>query len=167
MVGALGVNLPGLIAQIINFTLLLTLLYLILYKPIVRMLDQRSKRIQESLDQADKLKQDTARAEGQVKQLIDAARQEGRNIVAQSTQVAERIREEARQQAKAEADLIATRARTEIQRERDEAIEGLRREFADLTILAAERVIKTSLDKDRHRRLIEEVLEQAGPPSRN
>ena len=158
---ALGVNLPGLIAQIVNFSLLLLILYMVLYKPIIRMLDQRSQRIQESLEQADRLREETSAGEAQVKEQIDEARQEGRNIVAQATQVADRVREEAREQARTEADNIVARARTELQRERDEAIEELRRQFADLTVTAAERVINTSLDRDQHRRLIEEVLDQS------
>ncbi len=158
---ALGVNLPGLIAQIINFSLLLGLLYMLLYKPVVRMLDQRAQRIKESLDQAERLKAETARSEEAVKRQIDEARQEGRNIVAQATQVAERLREEAREQARKDAEAIITRARAEVQRERDQAIEQLRSQFADLTVLAAERVINVSLDKQQHRRLIEEVLQQS------
>jgi len=63
--------------------------------------------------------------------------------------------------ARMEADNIIARARAEVLRERDEAIEELRRQFADLTIIAAERVINTSLDRDQHRRLIEEVLQQS------
>ena len=164
---ALGVNLPGLIAQIINFTLLLVVLYLVLYKPITRVLDQRSVRIQESLEQAEKLREETSRSEEQIQQQIEEARQEGRGIVGQATQVAERVREEAREQARTDAEAIITRARAEVQRERDEAIEELRREFADLTILAAERVIDASLDQEQHRRLIEEVLQQSQNIGRN
>jgi F-type H+-transporting ATPase subunit b len=52
------------------------------------------------------------------------------------------------------------RARSDIQRERDEAIGELRREFADLTIMAAEKVIDRSLDKKAHRELIDEVLKE-------
>ena len=157
----LGVNLPGLIAQIVNFSLLLLVLYLLLYKPVVRMLDQRSKRIEDSLEHADRLKEETSLAEEQVKEQIEEARQEGRNIVAQAAQVAERVREDSRTQARQDAETIVTRARADVQRERDEAIEELRRQFADLTIIAAERVINTSLDRDQHRRLIEEVLDQS------
>ena len=164
---ALGVNLPGLIAQIVNFLLLLTVLYLLLYKPVVKMLDQRSKRIQESLDQADRLKTDSAKGEEQVKEQIDKAREEGRAIVAAATQVGDRVREDARLQAKTEADAIVARAGAEVRRERDDAIEELRRQFADLTVIAAERVINSSLDKDKHRRLIEEVLEQSRGIGRN
>ena len=164
---ALGVNLPGLIAQIVNFSLLLGILYMVLYKPVTRMLDQRSERIKDSLEQADRLRAETTRGEERVKEQLDEARQEGRNIVAQATQVAERVREEAREQARTDAEAIITRAQTEIQRQGNEAIEELRRQFADLTIIAAERVINTALDKEQHRRLIEEVLQQSGNVSRN
>ena len=52
-------------------------------------------------------------------------------------------------------------ARQEIQMERDEAINGVRREFADLTVLAAGKVIEESLDKEKHRELIDKVLEES------
>ncbi|MCH7552422.1 MAG: F0F1 ATP synthase subunit B [Chloroflexi bacterium] len=164
---ALGINLPGLIAQIINFTLLLGILYLVLYKPILRMLDQRSQRIQESLDTADRVQQESVQADEEVKKQINAAREEGRNIVGQATQVAERVREDARTQARTEAEAILQRAQAEIQRERDQAIEELRLQFAELTIAAAERVINASLDSNDHRRLIEEVLQESGNLGRN
>lgn len=164
---AVGISLPGLIAQIINFTFLLVILYLLLFKPVVRMLDQRSKKIQESLEQAERLKQETSRAEEEVKKQIEAARLEGRNLVQQATQVAERLRADAQTQARADADAIVARAMESIQRERDEAIEELRTQFADLTIAAAERVVKASLNKEQHSRLIAEVLEQSSSFSRN
>ena len=163
----LGVNLPSLIAQIFNFLLLLGILYMVLYKPIIRMLDQRSVKIKESLEEADRVRQESVESEEQVKQQIEEARTEGRSIVAQATQVADRVREEAREQARTEAETIVARARQELQRERDDAVEQLRRAFADLTIVAAERVINTSLDAEQHRRLIEEVLQESGNIGRN
>ena len=60
--GALGINLPGLIAQIINFLLLMGILYMVLYKPVLRMLDQRSQRIKDSLEKAEQLQQESAQA---------------------------------------------------------------------------------------------------------
>ncbi len=157
---ALGINLPGLVAQIINFTILLTVLYLLLYKPVTRMLDQRGERIKESLEQADRMKAESAEAEEAVRKQIEEAREEGRAIVAQATQVAERVREEAREQARRDAEQITARAQADIQRERDEALERLRAQFSDLAILAAERVINSSLDEAQHRQLIEEVLQE-------
>ena len=73
----------------------------------------------------------------------------------------EEVRQQAQQQARDEAESLISKARTEIQRERDDAIDELRKEFADLTILAAEKVIDRSLDKEAHRQLIEKTLKES------
>ncbi len=157
----LGINIPGLVAQLINFTVLLTILYLFAFKPITRMLDERSRRIQESMDKADEIRAAAEQAQEDMRGRIEEARREGQAIVAQATQVGERLREEARQEARREAETVVARARGEIQAEREEAMAELRREFVDLAMLAAEKVVQESLDKERHRRLIDEVLEES------
>jgi len=165
-VEALGINVPVLLAQLANFTLLLGLLYLILYKPILRVMDERSARIKESLEQAEFIREETARTQERIQEQLAAARQEGQAIVAQATQMGERLKEEARGEARREAEAIIVRARLEIQAERDEAIVQLRQQVADLAVLAAERLINRTLDREAHRRLIEEILEEATGPKR-
>jgi F-type H+-transporting ATPase subunit b len=160
-ISALGFNLPALIAQLINFVLLLIIFRLILYKPLLKILDERKKRIQEGLDASDEAKRRLSQTEQDVAKELDKARQQGQEQIAQAQQIAARIQEEARQGARHEAEQLLERARGEIQLERDSAIAQLRREFAGLTIIAAERVIKEELDENKHRRLIEEVLAEA------
>jgi F-type H+-transporting ATPase subunit b len=157
----LGFSWQGLLGQIITFSLLFVMLYFIAYKPLRRMLDERSTRIKVSMDQAEQIKEQMATTEEQVREQLEAARNEGQNMLAQAGQMGERLKEEAREEARHEAEITIARARTEIQRERDEAIDDLKRQFADLAITAAEKVISETLDRDKHRRLIEEVLEQA------
>ena len=91
-------------------------------------------------------------------------RAEGQEAVRRAQESAARLREELEARARQDADQIVARAREEVALERDQAIEQLRREFADLTITAAERVINQSLDRQAHQRLIDEVLvnSQAG-----
>ncbi len=157
----LGINLPILVAQIVNVAILLGLLYLVAYKPIMRMLDERSRRIKESMEQADAIKEQAARAEEEVKKQLEAAGRKGQERIAQAVQVGEEVKQKAQQEARQEAETLIARARTEIQRERDEAIDELREEFADLTILAAGKVIDRSLDKKAHRQLIDKVLKES------
>ena len=157
----IGISWQGLVAQLICFGMLFGLLTFLLYKPIRRILDERSERIRVSMEKAEQLKETMAKTEEQVKEQLEAARREGQNVLAQAGQMGERLREEAREEAKQDAEVIIARARSEIQRERDEAIEELRRQFVDLAIVAAEKVISETLDREKHRRLIEEVLEQA------
>jgi F-type H+-transporting ATPase subunit b len=160
-IGALGLNLPALIAQLINFTLLLVIFRLLLYKPLLRILDERKKRIEEGLQASDEAKERLTKTEEEVAAEMARARQEAQGIVTQAQQASARIQEEARASARTESEQIIERARQEIQLERDAAISELRKEFADLTITAAERVIRRSLDRKAHSELIEEALAEA------
>lgn len=157
----LGINLPTLLAQLINFIILLLLLYFAAYKPIIRMLDQRSAKIKESMEQAEAIRQKTAQTEEEIKAQLEAARKEGQAIIAQATQIGDRLKEEAKKEARQEAEFLITKARTEIERERDEIVDELRKEFVDVAVTAAEKVLKETLDKERHRRIIEEVLKES------
>lgn len=157
----LGINLPVLVAQIVNVAILFGLLYLVAYKPIMRMLDERSRRIKESMKQADDIKEQAAHAEEEVKKQLEAASSEGQARIVHAVKIGEEVKQKAQQEARQEAETLIARARTEIQRERDEAIDELRKEVADLTILAAGKVIDRSLDKKAHRQLIDKVLEES------
>ena len=149
---ALGINLPQLIAQIVNFTILLVVLRLVLYKPILKMLDDRKARISEGLNAAEIARAEAAQAQSNIEAQLQQARRDGQEVVAGAQQIATRIQAEAREQA--------TRDR-EAALERDRAIAELRGEFADLTVSAAERVIGQSLDRDGHQRVIDEVLTES------
>ena len=157
----LGINLPTLLAQVVNFAILLSLLYLVAYKPIMRMLDERSRKVKESMEQTELIKQQAKHAEEEVKKQIEAAGKEGMEIVARAMHTGEEVRQKAQQEAKQDAETLIVRAQVAIQRERDGAIDELRKEFADLTIMAAEKVIEKSLDKQTHRQLIDKVLEES------
>jgi F-type H+-transporting ATPase subunit b len=157
----LGINLPTLLAQVVNFVILFGLLYLVAYKPVLRMLDERSRKIKESMAQTEQVKEEAARAEAEVMKQLAEARKQGQEVIAQATKTGEELRQKAQQGAKQDAEVLIDRARKEIQHERDEAIDELRKEFAELTILAAEKVIERSLDKKAHRELIDKVLEES------
>jgi len=157
----LGINVPMLLAQIINFIILFGLLYLVAYKPIMRMLDERSRKIKESMEQTEHIKQQAEGAEEEAKKRIDAAAKEGQEAVARAVKTGEEVKREAQEQAKQEAEALIVRAQSEIRRERDEAIDDLRKEFADITIAAAGKVIDRTLDKKAHREIIKKVLDES------
>jgi len=160
-VEALGINLPGLIAQLINFGLLFFLLSKFAFPPITAMLDQRARRIRESLEAAERARQEAAASQANVQAQLDAARREGAAIVEQATRTAEQLRTQLMEEAQRDREAFMERARAEFALERDKAVAELRRQFADLTIAAAERVINESLDAGKHQRLVTEVLEQS------
>ena len=159
LLNALGINLPALLAQIVNFGVLFALLAVVAFRPIMKKLDERAQAIKASMEQAEQVRQQAARAEEEVKKRLEAAAREGQEMIARATRTGEEVRQQAQQQARRDAEVLLARARQEIEKERDDAIGHLRREFADLTMLAAEKVISRSLDRKAHRELIEQVLE--------
>lgn len=160
--GELGINLQLLVAQLAAFIILFLLLRKFAYKRILGMLDQRSNKIKESMEQAESVKQQNLLAEERMKAQLDEARRDGQKILAQAEQVGERMKEEAKIAARKEAESIVARAQSEMRMEREQAVDQLRREVVEIAIMAAEKVVKESLDKDAHRRLIDEVIRQSG-----
>lgn len=166
-IAALGFNLPGLIAQLINFGILLVVLRLFLYKPVLNVLDERKRRIEEGLNRAEQAAVQASASQDEARRVIEEARAQGREMVASAQEAAARLRAELEERARVDAAQLVERARQEVQQERDQAIQQLRREFTDLTISAAERVIGQSLDRTAHQRLIDEVLVNSDLGSRN
>lgn len=163
---ALGVNLVSLISQIVAFLVVLFILIKLLYRPLLKVMDERSARIKESLEAAEHAKEQAAASQAKVQEDMRKAREEGQQMIAQARDVAARFRDE--EMAKAREEIVAERQKAEadIQRERDAAVEHLRQEFAGLAISAAERVVERSLDESDHHDIIDRVLEESATMGR-
>ena len=164
---SLGINPALLVVFIINFIILFVLLRLFLYAPVMKVLDERAKRTKEAMELADATKKEFEQAKEEVQKQIEKGRQEGQAIIAQAFQTAERLKEESRSEATKQAQVIIDRTRSELGAERDKIIGDLRREFVDISIAAAEKVIKETLDREKHRKLIEETLQQSSVLKKN
>ena len=158
---SLGINLPLLVVFVVNFIVLLVMLRLFLYKPVMKVLDERAKRAREAIELAEATKKEYDQAKDEVQKQIEKGRQEAQAIIGQAMQVAERLKEESRQEAAKQAQVIVERARSELEAERDKMVGDLRREFVAISIAAAEKVIKETLDREKHRKLIEETLQES------
>ena len=157
----LGFHWPSLVVYLVNFTILLAILYAVGYKPIMKMLAQRTDGIRDSLEQVERVQQESVDRQAEMELQLQEARRQGQTFIEEARVAADRYREEERQRAQQEAGLFIERARVDIQRERDNAVDEVRQQFADLAITAAERVIRRSLDSDTHRDLIDQVLEES------
>jgi F-type H+-transporting ATPase subunit b len=163
----LGISLPLLLAFVINFIILLALLGKFLYKPVLKMLDERAQKVKESMEWAESIKRDYEQAKAEVQKQIEKGRQEAQGIIAQAFQTGEALKEEARKEASGQAKAIVEKARLQLEAERDKMVEDLRKEFVSLLILASEKVIRQTLDKEKQSGLIEETLAQIRPFSKN
>jgi F-type H+-transporting ATPase subunit b len=152
---------PGLfIWTIVTFLVLLALLAKFAWKPLLQALESREETIRKSLDDAQQARQELERLNQESAQMIAKARLEADAIVARSRTDAERLKEDMRQEARAESATIVKNAERQIQLETGRALEQIRHEAVDLSIAIASKVIGRNLSKDDNERLIEDALRQ-------
>ncbi len=154
----LGLNVPSLISYLINYVVLLILLGALAYRPLLNALDSRVESIRESLAAADRAREEAATSRSAIEEELNEARREGQRLLDQAREAAERFREEEMGRARQAAEEFSERARADIARERDAAINEVRAAFGDLAISAAERIIRRSVDRQAHQELIDQVL---------
>lgn len=159
---------PGLFLwTILTFLVLLVLLAKFAWKPLLALLDRREEMIRQSLDDADKAKQELQRLQQESKEILSKARVEAQSILAKSRSQAEKLKGELRQEAKVQADSILRDAEKQIQVETEKAIAVIKNEVVDLSLLVASKLIKKNLSKEDNQSLIEESLKQVESSSPN
>jgi F-type H+-transporting ATPase subunit b len=152
---------PGLfIWTIVTFLVLLGLLAKFAWRPLLQALDSREKAIRKSLDDAQRAQQELERLNAESAQIIAKARVDADGIISQSRADADRLREELRTQARAEADRIVKAAERQIQLDTTHALEQIRHEAVDLSMMIASKIIQRNLTKEDNERLIDEALRQ-------
>src|SRR4029079_16977888 len=152
---------PGLfIWTIVTFLVLLTLLAKFAWRPLLDALETRQNAIRKSLDDAQQAKQELERLNLESAQIINRARAEAESVITQSRSDGDRLREEIRAKARTEADHIVKNAERQIQLETSRALEQIRREAVDLSVMIASKIIQRNLTKEDNERLIDEALKQ-------
>jgi F-type H+-transporting ATPase subunit b len=157
-VEALGINLPLFLAQLINFGVVVWLLWTLLYKPVTKMLSDRTARIEASLREADQVKQQLANAKRDYEAEVAKGRQEAAAIVVQAQDRAKAQEAEILAQARKEADRVREEARAQAVTERDQMLREAKNQIAELVTLTASRVLDAELKAGGHDKLIAESL---------
>ncbi len=155
---ALGINQGLLVAQIINFIIILFVLSRWVFPPIMRMLEQRRQRIQDSLAEAERVRKEAASERAQYQQQLAEERQRTASELARAAQQGQQVREEIIGAAERERETLLATARREADGIREQAVADARRQIVDLAILAAQRVVGGSMDETRQRQLVNEFL---------
>jgi len=152
---------PGLfIWTILTFLVLLWLLAKFAWRPLLQALEARQELIRKSLEDAQQARRELERVSQESAQILKESRVQAETIIAQSRSDAERLREEMKQKAKAESDTIVRNAERQIQLETGRALQQIRHEAADLSVLIASKLIQRNLSKEDNERLIEDALAQ-------
>ena len=156
----LGLDLGLLVSQIVNFALLLALLYLLLHKPILKVLRERARRIQAGLDDAERAAALIADAERHYRSEMERARRDARDIIEQATRTAEQQRQEILAQARRDAQDLALQAQRQAQRDIEGEQIAFHREVIELAMAATSRLLGEELDDPKHHALVRQFIDE-------
>ncbi len=145
--------------EVVSFGILLFVLYKFAFPGILAVLEERERKIKDSLDQAERHRSEAERKLNEYEAKLAAASKEADGILAAAKERAQRLMEENEQRLTAEADRIKGDATRAIDQERRKAIQEIRTQTTDIALMVAEKVVQRSLNDADHRRLADEALE--------
>jgi len=152
---------PGLIIwTIVTFLALVFLLGKVAWKPIIGALERREKTIRDAIEEARRARQEGQRLLAEHEQLIAKAEAEAREIVQAAREASEQLRREAEVSARAESQRLLDQARRDIQNAKEAALRDIRDTVADLAVAAAGKIVQETLDPERHRKMVDDLIER-------
>lgn len=153
----LGLDWPKLIAQLVNFGIVLFVLWRFAYKPVLAMLDQRREKVAESMANADKIKAEVAQTEALRQEILAKANTQATQYIEEARAVAARVQEEETQKAIAAAEQIIAKAREAAAADHARMLSELKREVGRLVVETTAKVTGKVLTIEDQRRLAEET----------
>jgi len=147
-----------LIAQIINFVILVGVLTKVAYKPLLKVLEERRLKIQGDLENAEQDKSEAAKLKQEILEKLNETRANTQSMVDKAAKLAEQTKEEILKEAREESAKLLKSAREEIEREKDKAVNELRAEVVSLSVAAAAKIIGKNIDEQVHVKLVEDFI---------
>ncbi len=154
-----GIQWPLLIAQAINFLIVLYVLYRFALKPVLATLDKRQAEIKAGLDYAEEMKQKLAEAEEKQKQILKDASQQAKKTIEDARQAAREYHEKQTREANDRAAAMVTKAEEAIEMERRKMLAEVRDEISRLVVLTTSRVLGKDLSDEERNRFLNTAAE--------
>jgi F-type H+-transporting ATPase subunit b len=153
--------------QIVNFLVLVIVLWAIAYRPILNMLKQRRETIAEGLNNARKAEEALANAEADKQKLLDEARAEAQRIVNDARSTAEKVSAQVKSDAQEEAKRIKDQARADAATEHDRMLADMRDQIVSLSVAAANHLIGSNLDEKKQHALVSDFFSKVPAGAKN
>lgn len=154
----LDVNIWNFIWSAVNIIILFILLRIFLFKPITKIMNERTRTIQDNLDKAEKSRQEAEELKQQYAESLSNAKEEAQQIIMKAHDEAEAEKSAILKKSKEEASEIISDAGKTIENERKRIIQQAQTQIADLAIEAASKIIGENVDDEKNRRLVDEFL---------
>ncbi len=158
---ALGINGWQLVVQLVAFLVFIFLLWKYAVGPIVNVLDQRQEKIKESFEAAERVQAELKETQARNEDALQQARKDAQEIIATARTNSEQLLASAREEASVQGDAYLKKAQETLRQETEQARQLLRQEVADISVMAASRILRKELDAKAQAQLIEDTLTDA------
>jgi len=148
-----------LLAQLVNFLIVLVVLYKFAYKPILKTLNDRTGKIEKGLKDAEDAQIKLVEMEKKEKEILTKAKEEGQKIITAAEVVARNNKEELLAEAKVQSDKILTEAGKKIEEEKNKMIDEIKSEVAGLVVMATEKILDEKIDTSKDKDLIKKAIQ--------
>ncbi len=158
IIDSFHIDLKLLIAQIINFAIVFSVLFYFVIKPLMKVMDDRSKKIENSLKQSEEIKNKLAKIENDYEAEIKRARKEASIIVKEARELAEKKKNEMVFKAKEEIGSIINKEKEGIREQKEKTMKELKREVVDIVLMSLEKILEKRIDSREDKELIKKIV---------
>ena len=154
---------PGIFLwTLVTFLIVLIILKAKAWGPLIAALDKRESDIRESLNAAEKAREDAENITKDYEKMVQKAKKESVEIISASREAGEKVKTEIITEAKSNAKKIMTDNLDQIEREKNKVIGEIRQQVVELSVMAAEKIIGKTLEKDDHNKMIQDTIKEYG-----
>jgi F-type H+-transporting ATPase subunit b len=149
-----------LIAQMINFLIVFSVLYFFALKPLMKLMKSRGQRIENGLKNAEEIEAQLKDLEKQKQETLNQAKKEASLIIVNIEVEAEKVRREKIEKTREEAERVVKDAKLEINNERTKMMQEVKSELGNLVLLASDKLTSQTIDRKKHAKLIDQMIEE-------
>jgi len=156
--GQFGINGQIFAAQLINFLIVLIVLWKFVYKPIVKMLDERSEKIEKSMKQADDIEKRVTEIEKEKDQIVTTAQKQAQGIIEKAHEQGKARQDEIIGAAKKEVERVIIKGKEQLNDEKAVMLKELKKDIVDLAVKATTRILQDQVDETKSKSIAEEAV---------
>ena len=158
LISAFHIDLKSFIAQLINFAIVFSVLYFFAFKPLVKMMMERTDKIDKSLKDADEIEKRLAQTETEQTEIISAAKKQANLIIEEADKRGEERRAELVNKSKEDIGQVINAEREKMIREKGETLKEIKKEVASLVVMTVEKLLNEKMNSDKDQELIKKLV---------
>lgn len=158
LISTFHIDLNLFIAQLVNFSIVFSVLYFFAFKPLVKVMSERTEKIDQSLRDADAIEKRLSATELEQNDIINAAKKQANLIIEEADKRGEARRAELTAKAKEEIGVLINSEKEKLARDKAETLKEIKSEVAELVVITVEKLLNEKMDSDKDQKIIKDLV---------